>query len=265
MNAAAARQRFAELHRAGCFVLPNAWDLGSAKILQYNGSPAIATTSSGYAAALGRQDTSVGLEELLWHVEALAEELDVPVSVDAERGYGDDPAGVAEAVERLAGVGAAGISIEDYNPATDGFDPIEVSVERVGAAAEAAHREGMLLTARADHGFHLPIDDALVDEVITRLAAYRDAGADVLYAPGLDEPQQLQRLVGLGLSVSVLIRPRGGPSVPELERAGVRRVSTGGSLAFAAYAALQRAAEGLLQHGTADFDVLSAEQRRAFD
>src|SRR5688572_28398615 len=141
------RDRFRALHRDGLFVMPNAWDIGSARLLVSLGFQAIATTSSGHAASLGRADQEVSRDELLSHVEALAASVDVPVSVDAERCFADDPGGVARTVELLAVAGAAGCSIEDYEPATKSIDAIDVATERVAAAAEAARKHDLVLTA----------------------------------------------------------------------------------------------------------------------
>src|SRR4051794_14774955 len=186
------RERFRTLHREGLFVMPNAWDVGSARLLVSVGFQAIATTSSGHAASLGKGDMQVTREELLGHVEALAVAVAVPLSVDAERCFADDPAGVAATVDLIAAGGAAGCSIEDYDPATDAIDAIDVATERVAAAAEAARRHGMVLTARAENHLH-GIDD--LDDTIERLRAYRAGGAECVYAPGLVDPGQIERLV----------------------------------------------------------------------
>jgi 2-methylisocitrate lyase-like PEP mutase family enzyme len=241
------RERFRGLHRQGLFVMPNAWDIGSARLLASLGFESIATTSSGHAASLGRADQEVSRDELLRHVEALVAAVDVPLSVDAERCFADDPAGVARTVELLAAAGAAGCSIEDYDPATRSIDAIDLATERVAAAAEAARKHGMVLTARAEN--HLYGIDDLAD-TINRLVAYRDAGAEVVYAPGLVERDQIERLVkAVDAPVNVLAM-RGGPSVPELEALGVRRVSTGGGLARVAYGALIAAGRELQITGT---------------
>lgn len=224
--------------------MPNAWDVGTARILASLGFQAIATTSSGHAASLGRMDQQVTLEELVAHTAALVQAVEVPVSVDAERCFADDAAGVAVTVERISETGAAGISIEDFEPGS-GFDPVEVAVERVAAAAEAAKSAGMVLTARAENHLY-GIDD--LDDTITRLTAYRQAGADV--AP-----------------VNVLARVD-GPSVAELASVGVRRVSTGGGLAFAAYGALADAGRGLLTMGTSSYigrALSMGDRQAAFD
>ena len=257
----ARRERFAALHEAGTFVMPNAWDIGSARVLVAVGAPAIATTSSGHAASLGRSDQQVDLDELVAHASALVAAVDVPVSIDAERCYADTPEGIADVVARLASTGAAGLSIEDYDPAT-GIDPVDVAVTRVAAAAEAAHTHGMLLTARAEN--HLYGAGGL-DDTIARLIAYRDAGADCVYAPGLADLADIARVVTeTGAPVNVLALPH-GPAVPELAAVGVRRVSTGGALAFAAYGALAAGARELLSTGTSDYirGALTADDRRA--
>ena len=210
--------------------MANAWDVGSARILASLGFEAIATTSSGHAASLGRLDQRVTLEELLAHVRALVDAVDVPVSVDGERCFADDAQGVAATVERIADTGAAGVSIEDYEP-DSGIDPIEVATERVAAAGEVTRSTGMVLTARAENHLY-GVDD--LEDTITRLIAYRQAGADVVYAPWLAD-------------------------------IGVRRVSTGGALAFAAYGAMTTAARELLSEGTSTYigRGLSMDDRQA--
>ena len=167
------------------------------------------------------------------------------VSVDAERCFADDPAGVAETVRLVAEAGAAGCSIEDYDPRSGSIDPIEVAIERVAAAAEAASKHGMVLTARAENHLY-GLDD--LDDTITRLRAYRDAGADVLYAPGLVAADEIKRVVDeVGAPINVLAMRR-TPPVPALAALGVRRVSTGGGLARAAYGALVAAARRASGH-----------------
>jgi 2-methylisocitrate lyase-like PEP mutase family enzyme len=257
------RERFAALHTAGCFVLPNAWDAGSARILASLGFPAVATTSSGHAHSLGRLDRHVSSGELLDHVSTLVAAVDVPVSVDAEDGFADDAEGVARLVDALADRGAAGLSLEDHRPGR-GLLPLAEAVDRVAAAAEAARRRGLTLTARAENHLY-GIDD--VGDTVARLTAYRDAGADVLYAPGLADPDAIHRVVAVGAPVNVLLLP-GGPTVPALAALGVRRVSTGGWLARAAYGALARAARELRDEGTATFlaGVLTdGDRSAAFD
>ena len=169
-------ERFRALHADGLFVMPNAWDIGSARLLAWTGFQAIATTSSGHAASLGKGDMQVTRDELLSHVEALAASVSIPLSVDAERCFADDPDGVAETVDLIASAGAAGCSIEDFDPATDSIDAIDVATERVAAASDAARQHGLVLTARAENHLH-GIDD--LDDTIERLIAYRAAGASI--------------------------------------------------------------------------------------
>ena len=249
----ARRHRFRALHERGLFVMPNAWDAGSARLLASVGFPAIATTSSGHAAALGRADQTVTLDELARHVEELVAAVAVPISVDAERCFADDPSGVAATVERIAEVGAAGCSIEDYDPRTDAIDSPDVAAERVAAAAEAAHRHGMTLTARAENLLYGRDD---LDDTIDRLRAYRRAGADVVYAPGLIAAADIGRLVAAVDAPVNVLALRGAPPIAELARLGVRRISTGGGLTRAAYGALVAAARELRDAGT--FSYLDA-------
>ncbi len=253
MTAADRRARFRALHASeGIFVMPNPWDIGSAKILEALGFEALATTSAGFALTLGRRDQQVSRDELVAHVQAIAAVVEVPLSVDSERLFAPDPAGVAETVMMLAAAGAAGCSIEDYDPATDSIDDVGTATERVAAAAEAAHQgdDPMVLTARCENHLH-GIDD--LDDTIARLVAYSDAGADVLYAPGLTDAGQIRSVVdAVGKPVNVLGLV-GAPSVPELGKLGVRRVSTGSLLANSAYGAMVAGARELLATGTAEY------------
>jgi 2-methylisocitrate lyase-like PEP mutase family enzyme len=238
---------FRDLHAAGTFVIPNPWDVASARLLEHLGFPALATTSSGFAATLGRGDQHVTRDELVAHVAQLTAAVSIPVSVDAERGYADDPAGVAETVRLLADAGASGVSIEDYDPVTGRIYPIEVATERIAAAAGAAD---LVLTGRAENHLY---DAGDLDDTITRLIAYRDAGATCLYAPGLSNLDDIARVVReVDAPVNVLAL-RDGPGVKELAGVGVRRVSTGGSLAWAAYGALVGAATELRDQGTSTY------------
>ncbi len=253
MTIAERRARFRELHaREQLFALPNPWDVGSARLLETAGFEALATTSAGLAWSLGRLDQSVGRDELVAHVAALAAATTIPLNVDSERCYPDEPGGVAETVRRLAEAGAAGCSIEDYDPATGRVDDVELAAQRVAEAAEAAHAlpEPMVLTGRAENHIR-NVDD--LDDTIARLVAYRDAGADCLYAPGLTDLDQIRAVVqAVQAPVNVLTLP-GGPSLAELGDAGVRRASTGGLLAGAAYGALVAAADELLTAGTSAY------------
>jgi 2-methylisocitrate lyase-like PEP mutase family enzyme len=245
------RQQFRELHAAeGLFVMPNPWDVGSARLLAASGFEALATTSAGFAWALGKHDQTVTRDELVAHVTELAAATELPLNVDSERCYPDDPGGVPETVALLAEAGAAGFSIEDYDPATDRMDDIGVAAERVAVAADASGRlpEPMVLTARAENHIR-GVDD--LDDTITRLIAYRDAGAGALYAPGLTDLEQIRAVVAaVEIPLNVLILP-GGPTVAELARVGVRRVSTGSLLAARAYGALVEAAAALGDEGIA--------------
>ena len=244
------RDRFRRLHERGLFIMPNAWDIGSARILASMGFEALATTSLGHAAALGKLDLTVTRDEMLDHVEALASAVDLPLNVDAQRCFADDPAGVAETVAEMAARGAAGCSIEDYDPATGRIDPLDVAVERVVAAAEAAHRHGIVLTARAENHVY---DLGDLDDTLQRLIAYREAGADVVYAPRLSDADDIRRVVDATDAPANVLAVRNAPSVRELEAMGVRRVSTGGALARAAYGALAAAAEELQGAGTSTY------------
>jgi 2-methylisocitrate lyase-like PEP mutase family enzyme len=263
MTTADPRARFAALHAGpGIFVMPNAWDVGSARLLASQGFQALATTSSGFAWSIGKEDQRVTRDELLAHVEAVAAATPLPLSVDSERLYADDLAGVGESVRLLAEAGAAGCSIEDYDPATQRLETPERAAERVGAAAEAARSAGLVLTARAENHLY-GVDD--LDDTIGRLRAYRAAGADVVYAPGLRDRDAIAAVVAAtDAPVNVLGLP-GCPTVAELGALGVRRVSTGGALAKAAYGALVAAARELAGSGTFDYarGGVTAEERAA--
>ena len=261
---AAARESFRDLHASGTFIMPNPFDIGSAKLLAHLGFPALATTSSGHAASLGKHDQQVTRDELVDHVHAISSAVTVPINVDAERCFADTPAGVAETVTLLAEAGASGCSIEDYDPGRKAIDSVEVAAERVAAAAEAAHAHGVLLTARAENLLYRAGDLA---DTIARLNAYSKAGADVLYAPGLTSLDDIAEVVrSVDRPINVLARPT-APSVPEMATVGVRRVSTGGALAWAAYGALARGAAELLESGTSTYSTsgLSRRHRSAFD
>jgi len=230
--------------------MPNPWDIGSARVLASMGFEALATTSLGHAAGLGKVDLTVTRAELLDHVEALALAVDLPLNVDSQRLFADDPAGVAETVTEIAARGAAGCSIEDYNPGTGLIDPLDVAVERVAAAAEAAHRHGIVLTARAENHVYELGD---LDDTLRRLIAYRAAGADVVYAPRLTEADDIRRIVEATDAPVNVLAVRNSPSIAELKEMGVRRVSTGGALARAAYGALAAAADELRGAGTSTY------------
>jgi 2-methylisocitrate lyase-like PEP mutase family enzyme len=255
VNASAdAAQRFLSLHRAGGpLLLPNPWDAGSAKLLASLGFEALATTSSGFAATLGRLDGSVTRDEALAHSAIIVGATELPVSADLENGFADDPEGVAQTVRLAIDAGLAGCSVEDFTGRDD--DPIyalEAAAERVAAAAEAAHSGpgGLVLTARSENYLHGRRD---LDDTIARLQAFQEAGADVVYAPGLRRAEDIRSVVqSVNLPVNVLAIP-GGPPVAELAELGVRRVSVGGAFAFAAIGALVAAGRELLDNGTYGF------------
>jgi 2-methylisocitrate lyase-like PEP mutase family enzyme len=256
-------RRFLELHDSERpLLLANAWDAGSAKLLASLGYHALATTSSGYAATLGRLDYRVAREEAFAHAAAIAAATELPVSADFEDCFAQDAAGVAATVRRGREAGLAGCSIEDWSDAKGTLYDIEAAAERVAAAAEEA-RAGpvrLVLTARAENYLRGNPD---LGDTIARLKAYEDAGADVLYAPALDRPADLRELLAVvQRPVNVLARA-GAPSVRELSELGVRRVSVGGAFAFAAYAAALDAAQELMADGTYGFAERSSAGARA--
>ncbi len=261
------RARFAELHaREGIFVMPNPWDVGSARLLSSVGAEALATTSAGFAWTLGRLDGHVTRDELVAHVAALADATDLPLNVDSERCFPDEPGGVAETVRLLGEAGAAGCSIEDWNPVVGGIEDAELAVERVSEAAAAARAfdPPLVLTGRCEN--HLRGVDAL-DDTLARLVAYREAGASCLYAPWILTGEQIVAVVEAAQApVNVLAAPL-TPPVPELARLGVRGVSAGSLLASAAYGTLLAGARELLGDGTstyADSSMSQAERETAF-
>jgi 2-methylisocitrate lyase-like PEP mutase family enzyme len=244
---------FRALHEGEAFVIPNPWDAGSAKVLAGLGFRALATTSSGFAFTLGRPDGGVTLDEVLAHTRALAEATDVPVSVDLEHGYGADPQDAARAVAGAAEAGAVGGSIEDFDP-DDGLYGLEPAVARVAAASEAARRLNLpfTLTARAEN--HIRGNPNL-DDTIRRLRAYEDAGADVVYAPGLRTVEEIRAVAEATTKpLNVLARP--DLTVAGIAAAGGRRISVGGALAWVAIGALARAAEAIRDSG--DLSSLAA-------
>ncbi len=238
---------FLALHRPGDpLLLPNAWDVGSARILADLGFAAVATTSSGFAATLGRLDGEVTGAEALAHAAALAAAVDVPVSADLEHGYGDAPEDVAATVAGAREAGLAGCSIEDHTGDAD--DPIYDAGEafdRMVAAVEASH--DLVLTARAENYLHGRPDLA---DTIMRLQGFQEAGADVLYAPGLTSLEEIRTVCAeVDRPVNVLLRP-GGPSPSALAGVGVARISVGGSFAWVAYTGLVEAGQELLAGDT---------------
>lgn len=244
---AARRTAFRELHRQGCFVMPNPWDAGSARWLEAQGFPALATTSAGLAFSLGLPDGAVGRERTLANVEAIAAAVALPVNADFESGFAADPEGVAESVGLCLAAGAAGLSIEDSSGDRSApLFPLPVALARLRAARAAidASGTGAVLTARAEcflQGHPEPLPEAL-----RRLEAYAAAGADCLYAPGLRSPAEVAEVVRAvdPLPVNVLASAPGF-TVAQLRDLGVRRISVGGALARAAWGGLQRAAAGI--------------------
>lgn len=262
---------FRALHqRNGAFIIPNPWDVGSARLLAHMGFEALATTSVGYAFSIGRRDHGVSRDEMMAHAAALAGATDLPVSADLENGFGDDPETVADTVRMAAAAGLAGCSIEDSTNRDD--DPIyafEHSVERIHAAAEAARGLAFpfTLTARSENFLHGRPD---LDDTIARLEAYQAAGADVLYAPGLVKTDDIAALVrSVDRPVNVLAGLQGVHfDLAELSAIGVKRVSVGGALSRVALAAFLRAAREMRDHGTFGFvdePISSREIASMFD
>src|SRR5437588_244345 len=239
---------FLALHQGPApLLMPNPWDIGSAKVRASMGFEALATTSGGFAATLGRLDGSVTRDEAVAHAAAVVAAVDVPVSADFENCFADEPAAVAETVELGIGAGLAGCSVEDWDG--DAIYDIALAAERVVAAAEAAHRGPvhLVLTGRAENHIH---DRKDLGDTIARLQRYQEAGADVLFAPGVLAVDDLRRLVAeVDRPVNVVAQP-GCPAVAELAELGVRRVSVGGFFTFAALGAVVEAATELRDQGT---------------
>jgi 2-methylisocitrate lyase-like PEP mutase family enzyme len=247
---------FRALHEGEPFIIPNPWDAGSARVLEALGFEALATTSSGFAFTLGRLDGSVTLDEVVEHVRGLTSATSLPVSVDLENGYGAAPDEAARAIVGAADAGAVGGSIEDYD-ADRGLYPLDQAAERVAAAVEAARRLDFpfTLTARAENHIRGNPD---LDDTIARLVAYERAGADVLYAPGLRNADQIRTVCeSVSKPVNVLAHP--GLTMGEIVEAGAQRVSVGGALTWVAADALATAAQRI--RDTGHFSALAAEVR----
>ena len=245
-------ETFRALHAAEPFVIPNPWDAGSARILEALGFRALATTSSGFAFTLGRRDGEATLDEVVEHTAALDLATTLPLSVDLENGYGAATRDVARAVERVAGAGAVGCSIEDYDP-SEGIYDIDHATERVAAAVDAAHALSypFMLTARCENHIRGNPD---LDDTIGRLLAYERVGADVLYAPGLATVEEISAVCGaVSQPVNVLARP--DLSLREVVDAGAQRISVGGALTWVAAAAMASAATAIRDRG--DFSPLA--------
>jgi 2-methylisocitrate lyase-like PEP mutase family enzyme len=256
--------RFEKLHAGPTpLLLANPWDEGSARLLVGAGFQALATTSGGFAASLGRQDGQVTRDEALAHARRVVDAVEVPVSADLENCFADDPAGVAQTVQGAVEAGLAGCSVEDFT--RDASRPIydlPLAAERVAAAAHAAHDGAVriVLTARAENYLHGRPDLA---DTIGRLQAYQEAGADVLYAPGLTALDDIRQVVAaLDRPVNVLALPS-APAVAELASVGVRRVSVGSTFTWVAFGGLVEAARELLDAGTYGFFERAGPGRKA--
>ena len=245
---------FLQLHHGDRpLLIPNPWDQGSAKVLAGLGFRALATTSGGFAATLGRLDGHVTRDEALGHAALIASATELPVSADLENGFGVEPADVAVTVEGAIGAGLFGCSIEDFtrDPEAPIYE-LALATDRIAAAVEVAHRGPvhLVLTARAENYIHGRPD---LDDTIARLQAYQDAGADVLFAPGLTTPADIRRVVEcLERPLNVVTRA-GLPSVAELAALGVRRISVGQAFAYGGYGATVEAAREFLEEGTYGF------------
>ena len=249
------RQIFRQLHESGCFAIPNPWDIGSARYLQHLGFKAIATTSAGFAFSRGLPDGAVKRDDMLAHIRELVEATDVPVNADFENGYADDPNWCAENARLCAETGVAGLSIEDAaNRKESPIYDVDLAIERIHAVREALHDTGVVLVGRAE-GFLVGRED--IDQVIRRLVAYSEAGADCLYAPGFKQRDHIKAIVEAVAPkpVNILIGGAIGLTMRAAAALGVRRVSVGGAFARAAWGGFIRAARELIEKGT--FDELS--------
>ncbi len=245
-------ETFRALHEGNTFIIPNPWDAGSAKVLARLGFKALASTSSGFAFTLGRRDGKVSLDEVIAHTAELDGATDLPVAIDLENGYGPEPQDAARAIARAAEAGAVGGSIEDYDPSGTIYD-VGHAAERIAAAAETARalEFPFMLTARAENHIRGNPD---LDDTVARLQAYESAGADVLYAPGLETVEEVRAVCdAVARPVNVLARPQF--KLNELAAAGAQRVSVGGALTWVAVAGLVSAAQEMQARG--DFSSLA--------
>ncbi|MGH8325407.1 MAG: isocitrate lyase/PEP mutase family protein [Steroidobacteraceae bacterium] len=253
-SAADKRRRFHELHRSGCFVIPNPWDAGSARYLETLGFQALATTSSGFAWTQGRPDNGLSRDAVLAHLRTMVAATNLPVNADFEGGFAHDPAGVAQSVRLAVETGVAGLSIEDStgNAAKPLYE-LEEAVARIRAARKAIDQAGgeTLLVGRAEC-FLVGRPD--IDDTIRRLQAYASAGADCLYAPGIRSPEHIRRVVEsvAPKPLNLLVGYASPLSVAEVAALGVRRISVGGALARAAWGGFIRAAKVLAEQGRFD-------------
>jgi 2-methylisocitrate lyase-like PEP mutase family enzyme len=246
------RREFRRLHESGCFAIPNPWDIGSARYLQHLGFKAIATTSAGFAFSRGVPDGAVKRDDMLAHIKELVAVTDIPVNADFENGYADDPDDVAESVRLCIATGVAGLSIED---AIDRKEKLiyefDLAVERIRAAREAIGNSGVVLVGRAE-GFLVGREN--IDQVMKRLVAYSEAGADCLYAPGFKQRDDIRAIVSAVAPKpsNILIGGAIGLSMEDAGVLGVRRVSVGGAFARAAWGGFIRSAKELIEKGTFD-------------
>jgi 2-methylisocitrate lyase-like PEP mutase family enzyme len=244
------RREFGRLHESGCFAIPNPWDIGSARYLQLLGFKAIATTSAGFAFSRGVPDGAVKRDDMLAHIKELVEVTDIPVNADFENGYADDPDDVAESVRLCIATGVAGLSIEDaIDRKEKRIYEFDLAVERIRAAREAIGNSGVLLVGRAE-GFLVGREN--IDQVMMRLVAYSEAGADCLYAPGFKQRDDIRAIVSAVAPKpsNILIGGATGLSMEDAAELGARRVSVGGAFARAAWGGFIRSAKELIEKGT---------------
>ena len=246
------RRTFRSMHEQGCFVIPNPWDIGSARYLQHLGFRALATTSAGFAFSRGLPDNSVPRDMMLAHIAEIVAAADIPVNADFEAGYAHDPNGVAESVRLCCETGVAGLSIEDSTgDASKPLYDLDQALERVRAARAAIDKAGgeVIFTARSE-GFIRGRPD--MEETVRRLKAYAQAGADCLYAPGLKTREEMKIVIAAVAPkpVNILMGTPSDLGVSDLAKLGVRRISVGGSLARAAWGAFIRAAKEIAEAGT---------------
>lgn len=249
-------QEFVELHKPGnCFVIPNPWDRGSAKLLSHFGFKALASTGAGFSFSQGRSDLSINAKEMLKHLSELVSATNLPVSADLQNGFGDSPEKVAITIAEASETGIVGGSIEDASGNSEKpiYD-LEYAVERIKGGAEAAKALGFkfMLTARAENYLYGRPD---IKDTVRRLQAYQEAGADVLFAPGIQSKDDIRSIVSsIDRPLNVIMGFQGIQlTVSELQELGVTRISLGGSLARAAYGELERAVKEVLSEGSFDY------------
>lgn len=264
-SAAEKRETFRRLHEAGCFVIPNPWNVGTARYLQGLGFKALASTSSGFARAQGFADGALSCDMALAHFHELAAAADIPLNADFENGFADDPAGVAANVKLCVDTGVAGLSIEDYTGKdAEPLYPFDLAVARMRAAREAIGASGVLLTGRSEGFIHGRPDMA---ETVRRLKAYAEAGADCLYAPGIKTREDIETVVKAVSPKPVNFLTAGTAfTVADLAGMGVRRISVGGTLARIAMHAFIKSAREIAEQGTfGSFGgVISSAELNAF-